>query len=726
VYVMRYRLIYLAELLVLGGGLAAQGQIQSGGTTPAKTPTIRTTAQEVVLDIVFRDKKGKSVRDVRPEEIHIFEEGVEQKLNSLRMVEGMPRTTGAAPATGAGAGAGQASPMALDPMREIRLVTLVFENLEPDAKRFFRQAAKDILDMAPEQNLYFSVFTVDQKLHCLQPFTQDHQALLKTLDRAAMWSFIEYSTQSADVKAKLSQVVSNDMPSLTSSGTSGPSSAQIGSMVNWMLAKIQYDTLQQADAVDRQIAARASLTALQALVREQAKLPGRKVVLYFNSWFVVDASVQEMYANLLDAARLGNITFYTVDAKGLVVYSQGAGGRSQLNDANAETRRAMQSHGAGEVTIGQARAADNAEAGLRANPLMWMRDLAAKTGGSAIAETNDWKAPLRVVMDEVRRYFEASYTPQVTSYDGQFRKIVVKIDRPDVAVFTRSGYYALPVLSGGRQLAAFEMPLLNAMNALDAPADVGFRAAAQRFNDRGPKVEYMLTVEAPLRGLVFEAHPERKSASVDAALLVAVKDEHGEIVDKFSKEFSVQVDLDKVEGYKGGNLVQTFRTELQPGSYTMESVVMDRKGNKTGVTKSALRVPQPSSKLSLSDIVVVRRADALKDNQILDAFYYEGGKIVPTLTGTLKGGPGNILSFYFAVYPDRSVAEAPKLTMSFYMGGQFLGSAEAPLPPPQKDGRIPYIASLPADKFAPGSYEIGIGITQGAAKAEEKIAFKVE
>jgi hypothetical protein len=64
--------------------------------------------------------------------------------------------------------------------------------------------------------------------------------------------------------------------------------------------------------------------------------------------------------------------------------------------------------------------------------------------------------------------------------------------------------------------------------------------------------------------------------------------------------------------------------------------------------------------------------------------------------------------------------------MSFYMGGQFLGSAEAPLPPPQKDGRIPYIASLPADKFAPGSYEIGIGITQGAAKAEEKIAFKVE
>src|SRR2546429_5317563 len=50
--------------------------------------------------------------------------------------------------------------------------------------------------------------------------------------------------------------------------------------------------------------------------------------------------------------------------------------------------------------------------------------------------------------------------------------------------------------------------------------------------------------------------------------------------------------------------------------------------------KSTVTVPEPSTKLSVSDVVVVRRTDALKDNQILDAFYFPGGKVVPTLTRT--------------------------------------------------------------------------------------------
>ena len=66
------------------------------------------------------------------------------------------------------------------------------------------------------------------------------------------------------------------------------------------------------------------------------------------------------------------------------------------------------------------------------------------------------------------------------------------------------------------------------------------------------------------------------------------------------------------------------------------------------------------------------------------------------------------------------------MNMAFYKEGQYLGAAEAPLPETQPDGRIPYIANLPADKFTPGSYEIRIGITQGASKAEEKVDFRVE
>jgi hypothetical protein len=78
------------------------------------------------------------------------------------------------------------------------------------------------------------------------------------------------------------------------------------------------------------------------------------------------------------------------------------------------------------------------------------------------------------------------------------------------------------------------------------------------------------------------------------------------------------------------------------------------------------------------------------------------------------------------VYPDPAVKDPPKLTMAFFKDGQYLGSAGAPLPAVQRDGRIPYIANLPADKFTPGSYEIKVGVTQGASSVEQKVDFKVQ
>jgi len=675
--------------------------------------------------MVFRDKKGRTMRDIRPEEIHVSEDGVEQKMTSFRVVEGKTAESLSALKSSAESGS-----LSLDPMREVRLVTLVFEGLDQEEKRFFRQALKDILDMTPEQNLYFSILTIDQKLHCIQPFTADHSALVKSVDRSSMWSFIQYSNNSAEVKAELKQILSQGEPQLQGASgngsTGGPSPSQIQSSVSWRMAKIQYDMLQSADTADREYNVRATIDALMTLVRAQSELPGRKVILYFNPWLFITETVKEQYSNLISMANRANVSFYTVDPKGLVTWSQESNGRDWLRGAAGEIRSEQMRGGVGAVSSGQARAAETAEGALRANPLLWLRDLAQQTGGTAIAETNDYRAPLRVAMDEVRAYYEAAYAPHIAAYDGKFRRISVRVDRPDIVVHTRSGYFALPQLKGGQQLYAYEMPLLNALNATSPPLEVAFQAAAERFNDHGPKVEFMVTLEAPLKGLTFAPQPDQKNSAVDAALLAVLKNSNGEIVEKFSKDFAVQVALGDVDAYKAGNLVQTFRTELPPGEYVLEAAIMDRNGSRIGVTKSTVTAPQPSSKLSMSDVVLIRRTDALKDsNQVLDAFYFPGGKVVPTLSRALKGGPGNVLPFYFAVYPDRSTKNALKLTMSFYKEGQYLGAAEAPLPDAQHDGRIPYIANLPADKFTPGAYEIHIGVTQGSSKAEEKVTVQV-
>lgn len=695
-------------LPVLGHAQSASSQDQA--------PIIKATAQEVVLDVVFSDKKGKTIKDIRPDQVHVYEDGVEQKISSFHLFD--------ANAPSAPSGTAQ-----FDPMREVRLVTFVSEGLDLDGQRFFRQSMKDVLDMTPEQNLYFSIMAIDQNLHVIQPFTADHAALMKAAEKSATWSFLQYNKQNDVVKSELKQTIAQSDATSMAAGPQGLTAGQIQSYVNYKMAKMQYDMMQGAASADRSYDARNTLDALLALVRAEAELPGRKVVLYFNPFLFIPESVKEEYQMLVSTANRANVSFYTVDPKGLVTWDQNGMGVNTLGGANNDTRGAQMAGASGgdkTVSAGQARAVENAENAQRLNPLLWLRDLSQQTGGITIAETNDTKAPLRAAMNEVRTYYELTYAPKISTFDGKFRKLLVKVDQPDVIVHARSGYFALPSLRNGEQLNAYEMPLLNALNTPTSSTDLPFEAAAERFDDRGPKVEYMVTLEAPLKGITFQPQADQKTAALDAALLAVVKDSNGEIVEKFSKDFAVQVPLDSVEAHKGGDLVQTFHTELAPGTYSFEAVLMDRKNNKIGVKKSTLVVPAPSHSLSMSDVVIVRSTQPMKDSQMLDAFYFPGGKVVPSLDDKLAGGAGHVLPFYFTVYPDSSSKDAPKLTMAFYKGGQYLGAAEAPLPPVQKDGRIPYIANLPADKFSPGSYEIQIGVVQGSAKAQEKVAFQVQ
>ena len=80
---MKRHFVLLTAFLLGASSLVAQGQSQrdtSGQATPA---AVRSAAEEVVLDMVFRDKKGRTIRDIRPEEIHVSEDCVEQKLTSF-------------------------------------------------------------------------------------------------------------------------------------------------------------------------------------------------------------------------------------------------------------------------------------------------------------------------------------------------------------------------------------------------------------------------------------------------------------------------------------------------------------------------------------------------------------------------------------------------------------------------------------------------------------------
>src|SRR5450432_3556934 len=66
-----------------------QGPIRAqDATPPAPTTTIRVTTTEVALDLAVRDKKGRQVKNLKPADVEIFEDGVRQQVLSFRLVQG--------------------------------------------------------------------------------------------------------------------------------------------------------------------------------------------------------------------------------------------------------------------------------------------------------------------------------------------------------------------------------------------------------------------------------------------------------------------------------------------------------------------------------------------------------------------------------------------------------------------------------------------------------------
>src|ERR1035438_3801459 len=71
---------FLPLALLIASGLAQ--------TPQAPDVVFRSSAREVLLDLVVRDAHGKLVTNLKPEEIAIYEDGLRQDVRSFRLVAG--------------------------------------------------------------------------------------------------------------------------------------------------------------------------------------------------------------------------------------------------------------------------------------------------------------------------------------------------------------------------------------------------------------------------------------------------------------------------------------------------------------------------------------------------------------------------------------------------------------------------------------------------------------
>ena len=715
---MRQNIAYPTFLLSLLT-IAVPGQQQPPSTS---TPTIKTNVDEVLVDIIVRDKKGKPVYDVKPRDVTVTDNGMKQELTSFRLVQG------------AEAVSSEGARTALDALHQIRLVTLAFEAMGGgDQRQVARRAAIDLIKGEQGTNVFYSVVMISTQLNLLQAFTRDRDALQKAIELATSgMASTQFNAESDRAKKvlqeRLTQMtgqpdVAQALRTLDSNPTAPPGNPALGSqaldakMVEIMLDMTRFD----AAVTD---GTRLSLSALQSLVAGMSQLPGRKSILYFTWGLRIPPNLDDQFNNLTSMANRANVTFYTVDTNGVMTYSQNSEGSSNLQQAARASRQNATQNG--RVSTDMIYASDTAETSMRANNQNALRNLADTTGGFLVADSNDLRVPLRKINEEIGSYYEASYNPGIQNYDGSFRRIKVEIGRKDLVVQARNGYFALSMELRKSGLMPFEPPLLSALASAAPPHEIGIRSRLVHFQPTDKGVTTAVVVEVPVGNLEFQEDQAKHVFNARLSLVALVKDGNGSVVQKFTRDVPIQATPENLAGIRLGNLVYKDTLTLPAGKYTLETAAMDRQNNKIGTDRVAYELAAPKG-VSISSITLIRSyAPGAKDLEPSDPFQYQGGRITPTLTPTLKGGKGATLNMFFVVYPESGNPAKPAVELEYVKDGHVIGKGGLELPAADANGRIPYTMSSSAESMPAGDYVIRATVKQGASTAEERAAFKVE
>jgi len=701
---------FLAAALGLICALPRPALPQSAAGQKSEAAVFGSGTAAVLLDVVIREKNGRPLLDVKPEEIEVFEDGVKQKLDGFRWVQTESLQAEGAPA-----------PLARpDPSKQINLVSFVFDQLGIEGRKLASKAAFSFLEKGLRPNTFMAVFQIDQHLALLQPFTNDASKLRAAISSATSSAYKAITDDQAAMARAQEELANADAeaPGATATSSSG------GGFAARAQAQALVNMLRMSNTLQRQQSGTTSLYPLLAIVRGHETLAGRKSLLYISEGLQVPPSLEQVFRSTISAANRANVSVYAVDARGLSSENDLTAANEALTEARRASFLSNQRRG-GAVTQAEVKLADTAEAALRLNVKGTLGDIAEGTGGFLIANTNDFKKGSERLAADLSGYYEVTYTPPPAPYDGRFRTIEVKVARKGVVVQNRSGYFAVPTGSSSAMFA-YEVPLLGALSLDPPPRDFDIHAGVLHFEEGPAGREHRLIViaEVPISSLRMITDEVRKTYRVHFSLLAVVRNKGGAVVERFSEDYPFTGPLDRAEGLKLGNVVLKRRFTLPPGRYTLEVAGQDRAAGRTAVTTQPFDVPSGGEGARMSSLALIRRLEpgtpaAENTDDPLDV---GGVRIVPNLDLPISAAANQKLSLFFIAYPPQG-GEAPRMTLEFSRDGKTLARAEPALPAPEADGKIRYVGTFPIQSFTPGRYEVQVSLAHPGGTAEERAAF---
>jgi VWFA-related protein len=427
----------------------------------------------------------------------------------------------------------------------------------------------------------------------------------------------------------------------------------------------------------------ATYQTIQRVAEALAGVKGRKSILLVSEGFIQEETRPD-FREAIQAAREANAVVYFLDAKGLTDILPTADAQmadpTDLRDLGAQIDLAkMDSLGA--------------------------VSLAVETGGFAIRNSNDLAQGLRRIDEQSRAYYLIGFPIGDVKRDGKFHDLEVKVNRPDVEVVARKGYYA-PSDEPPKPLPEGTLDP-QVRTAIDSPFEadsIPLRIASYVLKPEGEETTVLFTADIDPRGVSFEQTGERYEGELSTVLLVSSRDT-GE---SWHREKQVELSLppafyEQIQD-RWLPLIRDFK--FGPGTYQARFFVRDDRGQRVGTVRHEFEVPSPDAFRVSTPILT----DVLQQGQ--------GTAPRPIPLARRHFPAGSTLYYVFEVLGAQAGASGPQVATGYRVetvGGQVVGT-QAPVPlPPGPGGELSQMYALNTTGMDPGDYLIVLEINDQVA-----------
>jgi len=606
----------LVMAALLGTCMPAQQQQQVQAQKPSERGfRVKVTTEIVLVNVIARDKKGNLIRDLKQSDFTVYEDGQKQQISSFDFenVDEL-QVAGAAGTTVTGAAGGETGSL-LRPTqenleaRDRRLMLLFFDfsAMEPEEIERAVEAGKKYVqaNMQPADMVALVSLATNMKLDL--DFTADKQKILSIL---------------SSYNGSEGQGFEN--------GTTGSSEGAAETSGAYTADDTDYNTF----SADRK------LLALQSVMQSMGKIPQKKSLIYFSNGISQSGVDNQSALRATTAAAVkANVSIYPVDVRGLSAFPPGGQAQSaslhgQSAYSGASVLNDLNGNAASQETL---------------------YTLADDTGGKAFMDTNDFSGVFKQVQKDTSAYYVLGYTSTNHTKDGHFRRLKVQVNRPDMKLEYRPGYYAGRDFVHMKQ-ADREQQLDDELVAELPQTDVAVYAGTAYFRQDDSHYYLAVSLVVPGSQIPFVQEKDKESATID---IIGVVLESGKFPMGRQRD-TVKLAVDPTQQVRRKNVQYNTGFVLPPGSYHLKFIVRENRSGRMGSFETDVRIPDlRKAPLRMSSVVLSsqRVPAAQKRKSGFQPLITEQTELVPSVTHVFR--QDQRLFLQYEVY-DAAKAKAPE------------------------------------------------------------------